>query len=98
MKPLKLKHGEPTVVRHNEWQKMEDGSFRSGNVLIRCDVRTPFGAHTFETWFIYRVDARGKLTKVHPKSRPWGYGHAGQAKIGASHLAEPVEAEGKEAA
>jgi hypothetical protein len=92
VKPLKLKQTAPTVVRHNDWQQMEDGSFRSGNVVIRCDRREPFGGHTFETWNIYRVDGNGRLTRVWCKSRPWGYGHAGQAKIGASHMSKPLEA------
>ncbi len=93
MKPLKLKHLAPVVVRHCDWKEMEDGSLRCGNVVIRCDKRTPYGGHTFETWHIYRVESTGKLTRVHPKSRPWGYGHAGQAKIGASHLTQPQEGE-----
>jgi hypothetical protein len=93
LKPLELKKSAPTVVRHNDWQKMEDGSFRCGNVLIRCDERTPYGGHTFERWQIYRVDEDGRLVRVHPKSRPWAYGSAGQAKIGASHLSKPVEDE-----
>lgn len=91
MKPLKLKAGPPKVVRVNAWRKQDDGSFRSGNVLIRCDERTPYGGHTFERWHIYRVEANGTLTRVWAKSRPYGYGHAGQAKIGASHIGKPVE-------
>lgn len=91
MKPLRLKHAAPTVVRHCDWQRTEDGSFRCGNVVIRCDRREPYGGHTFETWHIYRVDDKGRLVRVHAKSRPWGYGHSGQAKIGASHLSEPLE-------
>ncbi len=95
MKPLKLKQLAPVHVRRNDWKKQEDGSFRCGNVVIRCDERTPFGdgGYVFEKWFIYRVETNGKLTRVHPKSRPWGYGHSGAAKIGASHLGNPVEGE-----
>lgn len=93
MKPLALKQLAPVVVRHNDWKEQEDGSFRCGNVLIRCDKRTPFGGHVFESWNIYRVNENGKLTRVWAKSRPWGYGHSGAAKIGASHLSEPVEGE-----
>ena len=91
MKPLKLKTLRPVVYRRNDWKEQEDGSFRCGNVLIRCDERTPYGGYTFERWRIYRVETTGKLTLVHPKSRPWGYGSAGAAKIGASHLSKPVE-------
>lgn len=93
MKPLKLEHLKPVVVRHCDWNKQEDGSFRCGNVVIRCDERTPYGGHTFERWHIYRVEDGGRLVKVHAKSRPWGYGHAGQAKIGASHIAKPIDSE-----
>lgn len=92
MKPLALAAGEPKVVRHNAWQRMEDGSFRCGNVLVRCDEREPFGGHTFERWNIYRVEDDGTLTRVWCRSRPWGYGHAGAAKIGASHITKPLEA------
>lgn len=87
MKKLKLKKGKPTVVCHTQWQTMEDGSLRSGNVLIRCDTRTPH-----ERWSIYRVESDGSLTKVHPASRPWAYSKPGQAKIGAARLLKPVEA------
>lgn len=93
MKPLKLKQLAPVVCRRNDWREQEDGSLRCGNVVIRCDERTPFGGYTFERWFIYRVEPSGKLTRVHPKSRPWGYGHSGAAKIGASHLSKPIEGE-----
>lgn len=88
MKPLKPAKGRPRVVNPNAWVKMEDGSFRSGNVLIRNDG----GEALRSDWRIYRVEADGRLTLVHPKSRPWGYGHPGQAKIGASHINEPQEA------
>lgn len=91
MKPLRLKAGPPKVVRANAWLEQEDGSFRCGNVLIRCDERTPCGGHAFERWHIYRVEPDGRLTRVWAKSRPYGYGHAGQAKIGASHIGKPVE-------
>lgn len=92
MKPLELKRGEPTVVRHNHWRVQEDGSLRCGNVVIRCDRRERYGEYVFERWHIYRVDG-GRLTRVHPKSRPWGYGSSGAAKIGASRLGEPQEGE-----
>ncbi len=91
MKPLKLKYGAPVVVRRCDWQEMEDGSFRCGNVLIRCDERTPSGGYVFQKWNIYRVEENGTLTRIHPKSRPWAYGHAGQAKIGAAKMMEPVD-------
>lgn len=89
MKPLQLAAGQPTVVRHNTWVKMEDGSFRCGDVIIRNDGDTGIRSD----WRIYRVDENGKLTRVWAKSRPWGYGHSGQAKIGASRINEPQEAE-----
>jgi hypothetical protein len=92
VRPLKLKALAPVVVQHNDWRKQDDGSWRCGNVLIRCDKVEQFGGYTFRTWYIYRVDPGGKLTKVHPKSRPWGYGRLGGAKIGAARLAEPIEA------
>lgn len=91
MRELKLKKTAPVVVRLNDWNEMEDGSFRCGNVVIRCDSKTSYGGHTFETWHIYCVGRGGKLIRVYAKSRPWGYGHAGQAKIGANHLAEPID-------
>lgn len=91
MKPLRFDKAPPAVTNPNAWVRTGDGSFRSGNVLIRCDERTPFGGYTFERWHIYRMDGKGRLVRVHPKSRPWGYGRAGAAKIGASHLAEPQE-------
>ncbi len=92
MKLLQFKKLAPVVVNPNDWSEQEDGSLRCGNVVIRCDERTPHGGYTFERWHIYRVESDGKLTRVHPKSRPWGYGHAGQAKIGASRLVKPVDA------
>lgn len=92
MKLLKLKQLAPVVHRRNDWKQMEDGSFRCGNVLIRNDGGTGIRSN----WRIYRVEQDGRLTLIHPKSRPWGYGHSGQAKIGASHMGEPVE--GKERA
>jgi hypothetical protein len=93
MKPLRLKHLAPVVVRHCDWQEQEDGSLRCGNVVIRCDEREMFGEYEFKRWYIYRVEKNGKMVRVHPKSRPWGYSRAGQAKIGASHLAKPIDAE-----
>lgn len=94
MKPLALKKAPPVVVNPNAWVEMEDGSFRCGNVLVRCDERTTFGGYTLQWWNIYRVGRGGRLTRVWAKSRPWGYGRSGQAKIGASHLAEPQEGPG----
>ncbi len=91
MKQLQLKKLAPVVVNLNDWSEQEDGSLRCGNVVIRCDERTPYGGYTFERWHIYRVETDGKLTRVHPKSRPWGYGRIGGAKIGASRLANPQE-------
>lgn len=85
MKPLKLKYGPPRTVRRASWLEQEDGSWRCGDVLIRCDER-----HPWERWHIYRVGKGGELTRVSAKSRPWGYGRAGQAKIGAARMIEPV--------
>ncbi len=92
MKPLKLKKLAPIVVRHNDWNEQEDGSLRCGNVLLRCDDVYYIGDYRCERWYIYRVEVDGKLTRVHPKSRPWGYGHSGAAKIGANLLRTPVAA------
>jgi len=94
VKPLALKQSAPTVVRHNAWAEMEDGSFRCGNVVIRCDERIPYGGYAFQRWHIYRVGRGGKLTRVWAKSRPWGYGCSGSAKIGAGRISEPQEGEG----
>lgn len=92
MVTLKPAKAPPVVVNPNAWTRMEDGSFRSGNVVVRCDERTPFGGYTFERWHIYRVGRGGELVRVWAKSRPWGYGRAGQAKIGAGRIVAPVEA------
>lgn len=93
MKPLQPAKLAPVVVNPNAWTKMEDGSFRSGNVLIRCDERESFGGYTFERWNIYRVEENGTLTRIWCKSRPWSYGRSGQAKIGASRIMKPLEEE-----
>ena len=91
MLSISLKKTEPTVVQHNDWKKLKNGSFRCGNVLLRCDEVDLQGGYPFQRWNIYLVGPRGKLTRVHPKSRPWSYGRSGQAKIGASRLFKPVE-------
>lgn len=82
LKPLALKH---VTHRLNSWVAMSDGSFRSGNVVIRNDG----GSGIRSDWRIYCVDGVGRLVRVHPRSRPWGYGHAGQAKVGAAHIVKP---------
>jgi len=91
MRRVKLKYGAPVVVRRVLWEKQPDGSFRCGNILIRCDERVQDRGHVFQKWYIYRVDG-DTLTRIYVKSRPWAYGRAGQAKIGAAKMLEPVDA------
>lgn len=73
----------PTVCVHHKWERQPDGTWRCGNVMIQNDGDEP----PRDSWNIYvRLDA-GTWVRVRAKSRPWGYGHPGQAKIGAAKLA-----------
>lgn len=85
MLELKPKTLKVATIRLNDWVEYEDGSFRSGNVVLRNEG----GSRIRADWRIYCVDDRGRLVMVSPKSRPWGYGHVGQAKIGAAHIVKP---------
>lgn len=94
MTPLKPKRLKTVAVNLNEWTEHDDGSLRSGNVLLRCDEVYFIGDYRCERWFIYLVGADSRITRVAPKSRQWGYGSSGAAKIGAAHIVKPVELEG----
>lgn len=72
----------PTTVRRNAWVKHPDGSHRCGNVVLRSNGEE----WPNDSWSVFLVDADGVETQVHCPSRPWGYGHLGQAKIGVSHF------------
>lgn len=91
MNPLKPKRLKTISVNLNEWTEQDDGSLRSGNVLLKCDEVYFIGEYRCERWFIYLVGEAGSIARVSPKSRPWGYGRSGAAKIGAAHLQKPVE-------
>lgn len=76
----------PALVVPNEWAEQPDGSLTSGNVMIRNDG----GGPSRERWHIYaRDEDGGGWVRVWCKSRPYGYGHAGQAKIGVTRLSKP---------
>lgn len=81
---IHLKPLPPTVARHNDWQQQRDGSYRCGNVVLR----NVGGSGLRSNWRIF-VRRNGRLVMVWPAQRPWGYGHPGQAKIGAAHLSKP---------
>jgi hypothetical protein len=85
---IRLDRDPPTVCRHNRWERRPDGSFRSGNVVLRNVAGWGPGR---EEWAIFVV-AGSREARVHPASRPWTYGHAGQAKIGVSHMLRAVKA------
>lgn len=57
------------------WTELPDGSWESGSFIV-CKAKG--------SWWIYSVDADGVRTRAMPKSRLWGYGSAGQAKVGAA--------------
>lgn len=76
------------ITSLGEWQIQPDGSYRCGNVKVQREKR-PDGRYQ---WFVY-VFTRlhrgvGHWRKVMPEQRPWGYGHQGQAKIGAALMAK----------
>lgn len=86
MTTLKLET-ETRATSHGQWKRQRDGSWRCGNVKIvnigstglRQDWRIFVRART--------VRGRADWRIVSLRQRPWGYGHAGQAKIGAGLIA-----------
>lgn len=54
-----------------------------GNVMVRCvGDRGRSGDYIFWDWRIF-IRLKDTWIQVHPKNRPYGYGSAGVAKIGA---------------
>ena len=64
------------------WIPCRDGSWRCGNVKVAVGESD----RPWDTWYVYVLN-RTKWRKVMPAQRPWGYGHPGQAKIGAALMA-----------
>lgn len=81
---IQLKRDEPVLVQHCRWIRVSAREFRCGNVVLQ-NVGTL--DRPGQRWHI--LLRRGdKLTRIACKSRPWGYGSAGQAKIGVSRFGE----------
>ncbi len=64
------------------WKKQEDGSYRCGNVKVAIGPRED--NKQWDSWRIFVLDENEQWEMLVLKNRPWGYGHAGQAKIGAA--------------
>jgi hypothetical protein len=60
------------------WERTAAGNWLCGNVAVIQDGGS---------WYIH-VRGRYGWGRVFPAQRPWGYGHAGQAKIGAALMAK----------
>ena len=74
---------KPRTSGISDWVRQRDGSWRCGNVKVAID---PKAGRDWDSWFVY-VLRRTRWVKCMPPSRPWGYGHSGQAKIGAALMA-----------
>lgn len=67
------------------WRRLKDGSYRCGNVWVRPWQKE--GTRPLrDNWRIF-VRVKRKWEMYVSRQRPWGYGHAGQAKIGAGLIA-----------
>ena len=85
----------PRTTSLGQWKQLPNGDWQCGNVQVRCLERYKLpttGDWEFQTWWVF-VFTGTKETKdgwdiVTPDQRPYGYGHAGQAKIGAALMAK----------
>src|SRR4051794_13145989 len=68
------------------WIPCRDGSWRCGNVKVALAADEREGKSGRKSWFVFVLN-RTRWTRVFPKMRPYGYGHQGQAKIGAALMA-----------
>lgn len=71
----------------NRWERLPDGGYRCGNVEIHLAEDLHPAANGRTSWFVYERMRGGELELRIPEGRPWGYGHPGQAKIGAALMA-----------
>lgn len=67
------------VLRLHLWERLKNGDYQSGNCRVCYQPKQ-------DQWLVFVKEGEEWVNK-RPVSRPWGYGHAGQAKIGAAHMA-----------
>ena len=79
--PIKLEQTK-RVSSLGTWVRLKDGSYQCGNVK----VMNVGGKGREASWRIFVRSGR-KWEVLVLKSRPWGYGSAGQAKVGAALVA-----------
>jgi hypothetical protein len=80
---LKTRPAKPSTL--GCWERLPDGSWQCGNVrIINLGSKTD---RYKADWFVFLVKDGELQGPIMPAQRQHGYGHAGQAKIGASLMA-----------
>ena len=87
MARLKLKQSKK-LTSFGLWKRNRDGTrYRCGNVEVRKVKRPKENHGPGDYWRIFVRHPSGRWEELTLKQRPWGYGHPGQAKIGAALVA-----------
>ena len=77
---------ELDVVSHQryEWRQKSEDVWRCGDIELRRTPE-PEGGRPWCTWY-YWIKIKGRFRKAWPKTRPYGYSHVSNAKVGFNQI------------